>query len=275
MTSLVPVSESSNENRVALVTGASRGIGRAIAIGLAADSFDLVINYASNEAAADEARKEATAASPGSSSSIETFRADISTASAREELLGFTRRRFGRLDLLVNNAGVAPDILSDLLEATEESFDGLISVNLKGPYFLTQAAARWMIEQEKARDRTSGGQFAIINITSVSAYTASPDRGDYCVTKAGLAMATRLYAARLADSGINVYEVRPGIIATDMTEAARQKYDELIASGLTPIRRWGAPEDVARAVVAIARGDLRFSTGEVINVDGGFHLRTL
>src|SRR5262249_15489424 len=151
MTSLGPFSESSNENRVALVTGASRGIGRAIAIGLAGASFDLVINYVSNQAAADEARKEATAASSAHSTHIETFRADISTPSGREELLGFTRRRFGRLDLLVNNAGVAPDIRGDLLEATEESFDRLISVNLKGPYFLAQAAARWMIEQETAR----------------------------------------------------------------------------------------------------------------------------
>jgi NAD(P)-dependent dehydrogenase (short-subunit alcohol dehydrogenase family) len=266
-------SEGSNTNPVALVTGGSRGIGRAISIGLVGAGFDLVINYLSNEAAADEARKEAAAASAAESTQVEIFRADISAATGREELVDFTRSRFGRLDLLVNNAGVAPVIRNDLLDATEESFDRLIDVNLKGPYFLTQAVARWMIEQ-KAQPGTAAEPI-IINITSISAYAASPDRGDYCVAKAGLAMATRLYAARLAAEGINVYEVRPGIIATDMTAGAKAKYDELIARGLTPIPRWGTPEDVARAVVAIARGELGFSTGEVINVDGGFHLRTL
>jgi 3-oxoacyl-[acyl-carrier protein] reductase len=263
----------SNANPVALITGGSRGIGRAIAVGLAGAGFDQVINYVSNEAAAEEAREEAAAASTAERARVETFRADISAVTGRDELIDFTRRRFGRLDLLVNNAGVAPVIRNDLLDATEESFDRLIDINLKGPYFLTQAVARWMIEQKTQRG--TAVEPAIVNITSISAYTASPDRGDYCVSKAGLAMATQLYAARLAAEGINVYEVRPGIIATDMTAAVKAKYDELIGRGLTPIRRWGTPEDVARAVVAVARGELRFSTGEVINVDGGFHLRTL
>jgi 3-oxoacyl-[acyl-carrier protein] reductase len=267
------VPQGSHTNPVALVTGGSRGIGRAIAVGLAGAGFDLVINYVSNEAAAEAAREEAAAAGTAESALVETFRADVSAATGRAELIDFTRRRFGRLDLLVNNAGVAPAVRNDLLDATEESFDRLIDINLKGPYFLTQAVARWMIEQKAQRGTTV--EPAIINITSVSAYAASPDRGDYCVAKAGLAMATQLFAARLAAEGINVYEVRPGIIATDMTAAVKAKYDELIGQGLTPIRRWGVPEDVARAVVAIARGELRFSTGEVINVDGGFHLRTL
>jgi 3-oxoacyl-[acyl-carrier protein] reductase len=267
------VPEGSHTNPVALVTGGSRGIGRAIAVGLAGAGFDVVINYVSNEPAAGEAREEAAAARTSENARVEAFRADVSAATGREELIDFTRRRFGRLDLLVNNAGVAPAVRNDLLDATEESFDRLIDINLKGPYFLTQAVARWMIEQKAQRG--TAAEPAIINITSLSAYTASPDRGDYCVAKAGLAMATRLYAARLAAEGINVYEVRPGIIATDMTAGAKAKYDELIARGLTPIQRWGTPEDIARAVVAIARGELRFSTGEVINVDGGFHLRTL
>ena len=166
-------------------------------------------------------------------------------------------------------------VLKYILEATEESFDRLISVNVKGPYFLTQLAARWMIEQGRAG--VSPVPFApkIITITSISAYTASVNRGDYCVAKAALSMLTPLYAARLADHGINVYEIRPGIIATDMTGPVKEKYDRLIAEGLTPIKRWGTPEDVGRAVAAIARDLLPFSTGEVINVDGGFHIRRL
>ena len=163
---------------------------------------------------------------------------------------------------------------ADLLEAGEESFDRLININLKGPYFLSQAAARWMIEQ-KASLKFEAYAPAIINITSISAYTASPERGDYCVAKAGLAMMTKLFATRLASEGINVYEVRPGVIATEMTSGVTEKYDKLIDAGLTPIARWGTPEDLGRAVTAIALGHFPFSTGEVINVDGGFHLRRL
>jgi 3-oxoacyl-[acyl-carrier protein] reductase len=264
--------ERPGENRVALVTGASRGIGRAIAVELARVGFDVVINYVSNEAAAKQAQQQALAASNRKDARIEICRADISVAGDRARLLDFIRQQFARLDLLVNNAGIAPDRVG-LLEASESQFDRLIAVNLKGPYFLTQAAARWMIEQKSVR----GPDFtpAIINITSISAYTASPDRGDYCVAKAGLAMMTKLYAAALAGEGINVYEVRPGIIATDMTAGVKAKYERLIAEGLTPIKRWGTPEDVARAVAAIAVGSFSFSTGEVINVDGGFHLRCL
>jgi NAD(P)-dependent dehydrogenase (short-subunit alcohol dehydrogenase family) len=172
---------------------------------------------------------------------------------------------------LVNNAGVAPEVRADILDASEASFDRLININVKGPYFLTQLAAKWMIEQ--TRDRSA--QPKIITISSVSAYTASINRGDYCIAKAALSMITPLYATRLAEHGINVYEIRPGVIATDMTGPVKEKYDKLIADGLTPIKRWGLPEDVGKAVVAIANDLLPFSTGEVINVDGGFHIRRL
>lgn len=260
--------------KAALVTGASRGIGRAIAIELARTGFDVMINYASNDAAAEQARAEAMAASGDREAHIACCRGDVSSATDREALLAAMFERFGRLDLLVNNAGVAPEARVDLLEASERSFDRLIGINLKGPYFLTQAAARWMIEQRNLYD-DDDYQPAIVNITSISAYTASPERGDYCVAKAGLAMMTKLYAARLASEGINVYEIRPGVIATEMTSGVKEKYDRLIADGLTPIKRWGLPEDVGRAVASIASGSLPFSTGEVINVDGGFHLRRL
>jgi 3-oxoacyl-[acyl-carrier protein] reductase len=260
--------------RVALVTGGSRGIGRGIAIELARSGFDLIINYRADQYSADQARTLALAASSSEGAEIETFRADISDATDRASLVSFARERFGRLDVLVNNAGVAPQVRTDVLEASEESFDRMIRVNLKGPYFLTKTIARWMIElvADIAGDHDKP---MIINIGSISAYAASPDRGDYCVSKAGLSMMTTIFAARLAQHGINVYEVRPGITRTDMTAPVTEKYDRLIEDGLTPIRRWGTPEDVGRAVAAIARGALPFSTGEVINVDGGFHLRTL
>jgi len=256
--------------RVALVTGASRGIGRAIAIELARVNYDVMINYATNHAAADEACAAVKAANPAIRG--ETFRADVGDPGERDQLVNETRARFGRLDLLVNNAGVAPASRVDLLDATVESFDRVVGTNLKGPYFLTQAVARWMIEQRPALPEYSP---AIVNITSISAYTASPERGDYCISKAGLSMMTKLFATRLAKEGIRVYEIRPGVIATDMTASVKTKYDELIDADLTPIPRWGTPEDVGRAVAAIATDLLPFSTGEVINVDGGFHLRRL
>ena len=204
-----------------------------------------------------------------------TVQADIALPADRARLLQEVITAYGRIDLLVNNAGVAPAVRADLLEAGEESFDRLININLKGPYFLTQQVALQMIEQIKIGTLNDFGLPRIVSITSVSAYTASVNRGDYCVAKAGLAMMTSLFAARLAEYGINVYEVRPGVIATDMTGGVKEKYDKLIEQGAWPIRRWGQPDDVGRAVAAIARGDLPFSTGEVINVDGGFHLRTL
>jgi 3-oxoacyl-[acyl-carrier protein] reductase len=262
-------------NPVALVTGGSRGIGRGIALGLAGAGFDLVLNYAANVAAAEQTRRDCLAASKEKTIRVELCQADIGNTGDRQRLIALAREEFGRLDLLVNNAGVAPTTRADILEATEESFDRLININLKGPYFLTQLAARWMIESCQAQSSVASYAPKIITVSSISAYTASINRGDYCISKAALSMITPLYASRLADYGICVYEIRPGIIQTDMTEPVKEKYDRLIAEGLTPIQRWGTPEDVAKAAVALAQGALPFSTGEVINVDGGFHIRRL
>ncbi|MGO8677043.1 MAG: 3-ketoacyl-ACP reductase [Limisphaerales bacterium] len=264
-------------NAATLITGASRGIGRGIALELARLGADLVLGCARNLEGARQTAAEcaAVAGRAGKSIRVEICPADIATSAGREWLIEFTRETLGRLDVLVNNAGVAPEPRADILEATEESFDRLINVNVKGPYFLTQLAARWMIEQARNGQGPVPTRRKIVTITSISAYAASVNRGDYCVAKAALAMLTPLYAARLAEFGIQVYEIRPGIIATDMTVPVKEKYDRLIAEGLTPIRRWGTPEDVGRAVAAIAQDLLPFSTGEVLNVDGGFHLRRL
>ncbi len=263
-------------NQVALITGASRGIRRGIALELARLGFDLTINFAGNEGAARDTAATclATATAAGKAIRVEICQADISLTADRRKLIDFTRSTFGRLDLLVNNAGVAPNVRADILEAGEESFDRLMNINVKGPYFLTQLATNWMLEQ--FRDPKSEIRNPkIITISSISAYTASTNRGDYCIAKAALSMLTPLFASRLAEHGINVYEIRPGVIATDMTGPVKEKYDKLIADGLTPIHRWGTPEDIGRAVAAIAQNLLPFSTGEVINVDGGFHLRRL
>ena len=263
-------------NPVALITGGSRGIGRGIALQLAELGYDLVVNYSNNQAAAQDAALSCRALAMSQDRNIraDIYKADISVSVERQRMINFVRSQFGRLDLLVNNAGIAPELRTDILGATEESFDRLLDVNLKGPYFVTQLAARFMVELVTAAGFT-GRRPKIITITSISAYTASVMRGDYCVAKAGLAMLTPLFAARLAEFGINVYEIRPGIIATDMTSGVKEKYDQLISQGLTPIPRWGTPEDIGRAVAAIAQDLLPFSTGEVINVDGGFHLRRL
>jgi NAD(P)-dependent dehydrogenase (short-subunit alcohol dehydrogenase family) len=258
-------------NGVALITGSSRGIGRGIALELArSGQHDLVINYAGNFAAASECRELCLDAA-GGKIRVETAQADVSIHADRTRLLAFVQDRFGRLDVLVNNAGVAPKVRADLLEASEESFDRLIAINLKGPYFLTQRAAPLL------RDSPAIGDLprAVVNITSISAFTASPDRGEYCVAKAGLAMMTQLYAVRLAEFGIGVFEIQPGVIETDMTAPVKGKYDALLAGGLTPIKRWGSPADVGKAVVAVALGHFPYSTGQVLQVDGGFHLRTL
>src|ERR1044071_6714987 len=260
-------SSNTTSRRVALVTGASRGIGRAIAIELGRIGFDVLINYRANANEAERALEEVKAVG----ARAEIFAADVANDDDRHRLVSHTRELFGRLDLLVNNAGIAPEKRVDLLEANVESFDRLLNVNLKGAFFLSQLVARWMIEQKDLPDYTP----AIDNIRSVSAYAASPERAEYCIAKAGLAMMTKVFATRLADEGINVYEIRPGVIATDMTANVKEKYDQQIADGLTPISRWGTPEDVGRAVAAIAAGSFPFSTGEVINVDGGFHLRRL
>lgn len=258
-------------NAVALISGSSRGIGRGIALELAKHGrHDVVINYVGNEAAARECQELCREAA-GGGVRVVVIRADISLASDRERLISFVGAEFGRLDLLVNNAGVAPDVRADLLEAGEESFDRLININLKGPYFLTQAAARLMMESTPLADLPR----AIVNVTSISAFTVSTNRGDYCVAKAGLAMMTKLYAVRLASEGINVFEIQPGVIETDMTGGVKEKYDKLFAEGLAPINRWGQPGDIAKAVVAVATGLFPYSTGQVFNVDGGFHLHTI
>jgi 3-oxoacyl-[acyl-carrier protein] reductase len=253
------------DSRVALVTGAARGIGAAIAVELARSGMDVAIL----DVGPADRIVEAVRAAGRQAMAIT---ADVTRAADREGCLAKIESTFGRLDVLVNNAGVAPLARADILDATEESYDRVMGINLKGPYFLTQAVARGMIRQ---RGQRPDDFLCIINISSMSAYTASTSRGEYCISKAGVSMATKLWAARLAEFGIGVYEVRPGIIATDMTASVKAKYDKLIAEGLTPIKRWGRPEDVAAAVAACARGEFKFSTGEVINVDGGFHLRTL
>ena len=253
------------ESPVALVTGAARGIGAGIALELAGVGCDVAIFDVL------EARETAERVRAAGRRSLAVV-GDVTNAEQRGEALRQIDHAFGRLDVLVNNAGVAPKVRADILEAGEESYDRVMGINLKGPYFLTQAAARWMIRQRAQRP---DDWMCIINISSLSAYTASVSRGEYCLSKAGVSMATKLWAARLAEYGIGVYEIRPGIIATDMTATVKDKYDKLIAEGLTPIRRWGRPEDIAKAAASCARGDLRYSTGEVINVDGGFHLRVL
>lgn len=249
--------------KTVIVTGASRGIGRAISLKLAADGFAVVAAARGDAEKAAEYVGELQKLSPESV----YVSADISSEEDRRRLVDTAFDRFGRLDILVNNAGVAPAERRDILEMTEESMQRLLDINLKGTFFLTQYAANRMLAAKCGE--------MIINVTSMSAYTASINRGEYCISKAGLSMATELFAARLAEYGINVYEIRPGIIRTDMTAAVTEKYEALIAGGLLPISRMGTPEDIARAVAAVAAGALPYSTGEVINVDGGFHIRTL
>ena len=241
---------------VAVITGASRGIGRGIARELSR-THQIVGTYRGRRDAAESLRAETGA---------EIFQCDVASVEDRQALLDFTRERFGRLDLLVNNAGMAPRERRDILEATEASYDEVMAVNLKGPYFLTQQAARWMLEQGSGR---------IVFVTSISAFAASVNRGEYCISKAGLSMAVSLYAQRLARHNVQVFEIRPGIVRTDMIAAVENVYEEKIAAGLLPQGRMGEPDDVARAVRAIADGLLDYSTGQILNVDGGFHLRGL
>lgn len=241
----------------AIVTGASRGIGRAIARDLAR-THDVIATYNKRRDAAESLQSEAP--------SIEIFPCDVASAQSRASLIQFAQSRFDRLELLVNNAGMAPRDRRDVLEATEESFDEVITTNLKGPHFLTREAARWMAAHQAGR---------IVFITSVSAYAVSTNRGEYCISKAGLSMSAAVWAARLAPEGIRVFELRPGVIRTDMIAKVEKSYEERIAAGLIPQRRMGEPDDVARAVRAIADGLLDYSAGQAIGVDGGFQLRTL
>jgi len=256
------------ERRVALVTGGTRGIGLGCAQALAGEGWDLAL-CGVREPDRVAPTLEALRAHGGE---VLYAQEDVGQDGAPQRLVGAVTSRFGRLDLLVNNAGVAPEQRKDILEAGPESFDRVLRINLRGPYFLTQAVARAMLE-----DRRPGlaPPRAIIFITSVSAAVASIDRGEYCVSKAGLSMASLLWATRLAEEGISVYEVRPGVVRTDMTAAVAEKYDRRIAGGLTLQRRWGTPEDVGRAVAMLARGDLPYSTGQVLLVDGGLAIQRL
>lgn len=230
----------------ALVTGGTRGIGRGIAEKLRDEGWEVVVSCRT----------------PREIPGVRCVVADNSVPEDRARLL----EEAGDIDLLVNNAGIAPRVRADLLDMSEESMDEVLRTNLYGPFFLTQQAAKGMIAR---------GSGIIINISSMSAYTVSTNRGEYCVSKAGVSMMTQLFAARLAEYGIPVYEIRPGIIRTDMTSKVTEKYDRLIQNGLLPIARWGEPEDIAEAVSVLAEGRLRYSTGEVINVDGGFHIQRL
>ncbi len=258
----------SQKKRVALITGGTRGLGLGIAEQLAADGFALAIN----------GRRPHEDIAPvverlqGLGTEVIYCQADVANADSRQQMVDQIRQSFGRLDVLVNNAGVAPNERADILEATEASFDRLMEINLKGPYFLTQLVANWMVEQREA-DKDFAG--TIVNISSVSAELASDNRGDYCISKAGISMATKLWAMRLAEYGIQVYEVRPGIFRTDMTGGVKEKYDKLLANGLTLDPRWGDPAELGRAVGLLVSGELSYATGNVLTVDGGMTLPRL
>ncbi len=250
---------------VALVTGGSRGIGRGICLELARNGYAIAVNYAGNTEAARETQQLLDAESR---TGTLLCQADVGTAADRDRMVDAVLERWGRIDVLVNNAGITSVGRRDILEATEDSWERVLAVNLKAPFFLSQRVAREML-------RLGAGLMnpALVNISSLSAYSISTNRGDYCVSKTGLSMVTQLFALRLADHGIRVFEVRPGVIDTDMTAGARERYTQLIAEGLSPIRRWGTPADVGRAVALLVSGALPFTTGQVLNVDGGFHLR--
>lgn len=253
---------------VALVTGASRGIGRGIAVALARAGYSILVNYANKVEAAEEVARE-IAAFGGYAVPV---RGNVASHDDRRAMVIAAIGEFGRLDLLVNNAGITSPGRPDLLEVTEEGWDLVFDTNLKGPFFLSQLAAKAMLGQQEAGLQTGG---KIINISSISAYAVSANRADYCLTKAAMQMMTWLFATRLADHGIGVFEICPGVIQSDMTAEVQDKYDRLIAEGLSPIRRWGQPDDIARAVVAIASDAFPFSTGDRFNIDGGFHIRRL
>ena len=257
-----------HDQRVALVTGSSRGIGQAIAEQLCKDGYAVVINYANSKTAAEET----VARLMEDGGQAIAVQASVAEPADRTRLAESAYEKWGRLDLLVNNAGITSPGRNDLLDATEESWDVVLDTNLKAPFFLSRDVANRMVSQIKAGEVPSA---QIINISSISAFAASTNRADYCIAKAGMTMMTSLFASRLADENINVYEIAPGVIATAMTDGVKGKYDKLIADGLSPIRRWGQPSDVAAAVSAIASGQFPFSTGEVFHVDGGFHIRRL
>ena len=256
-------------SKTALVTGGSRGIGFGIAKALAAEKWDIVINGVRPRESVSEALNELHAMGVR----VGYARGDIGNPADRANIVSATREfARGSINLLVNNAGVAPKVRADLLETSEESYDYVVDTNLKGVFFLTQAIARGMVE---AKTHDQDFRAAIVNITSISATVVSINRGEYCIAKAGFGMLTQLFATRLGGEGIPVYEVRPGVIKTDMTAGVTEKYDKLIAGGLCVQPRWGFPDDVGRAVASLARGDFPFSTGQVVMVDGGLTIPRL
>jgi len=260
---------------VVLVTGSSRGLGRGVAETLAAAGYSVAIHYGRNREAADQAVAACQVKALQPHQRFVPVGGDISVAADRRRLLDQTLEAYGRLDALINNAGIAPRVRADLTEMTEESFDEVLAVNLKGPFFLTQLVARHWLETKAATPSLLHGGHKILFVTSVSADTASIQRGEYCISKAGLAMSSLLWATRLASDDVQVVELRPGIMATDMTSVVKGKYDKLIEDGLVPQKRWGNPDDVGRAVRAVLGGDFAFSTGAVIHLDGGLSIRRL
>jgi len=258
------------EQKVALVTGGSRGIGRAICLEVAKVGYAILINFNENRRAAEETREAVEKIGVP----VDICQADVSAKAHRDLLVEYAMDRFGRIDLLVNSAGIAPKVRKDILEAEEESFDRVMNTNLRAPYFLTGRVAKEMIALIAAKAIEGA---SIVNISSMRRYTAAGNYGEYCISKAALSMVTKLFAVRLAEYGINVYEISPGIIETDMTssDAVREYYNAKLARGMSPINRWGKPEEVGVAVAAIARGNFPFSTGAVFDVDGGWHLRHL
>jgi 3-oxoacyl-[acyl-carrier protein] reductase len=262
-----------NTNPVIFVTGASRGLGRGIALSCARLGYDVAVHFNGNEAAARQTMELCQTEAPNTHQKFTPVQGNLASTGERARIFEQALSAFGRLDALINNAGMAPRTRADITEATEDSYDELMAVNLKGPYFLSQLAARhWLAHP--GQSRLAGG-YKLIFVTSVSANTASVNRGEYCLSKAGLAMACQLWAARLAPEGIQVFEIRPGIMETDMTAAVKDKYDALIAQGLVPQGRWGTPADVGLAVEAVLKGQFPFSTGQILQVDGGLHLRKL
>ena len=254
--------------QIALVTGGSRGIGLGIAQQLVNAGFDIAINGVRDESAVGDVVKSLKT----TGANIIYCQGSISSSSDRKRIIQQVKEKFERLNVLVNNAGIAPKERRDVLETTEESFDEVLSTNLKGNYFLTQLTANWMIKQKKSNPEFKG---SIINVSSISATVASINRGEYCISKAGLSMSTQLFAVRLGEFDIPVYEVRPGIISTDMTSGVKGKYDKLIEEGLTVQKRWGYPDDVGKVVAALASGNFPYSTGSVIMVDGGLTIPRL
>ena len=254
--------------KTALITGGSRGIGLGIATHLAKNGFDIAINGMREESHVADVIKSLR----DIGADVIYCQGDVSSSADRKKIIQKTKNHFGRLNVLVNNAGIAPKERRDVLETSEESFDEVLSINLRGNFFLTQQVANWMIEQKKTDQEFSG---CIINISSISATVASVNRGEYCISKAGLSMATQLFAVRLGEFDIPVYEVRPGIISTDMTAGVKAKYDKLIEAGLTVQKRWGLPDDVGKAVASLATGNFPYSTGQVIMVDGGLTIPRL